>query len=296
LEDSAVSTPLVTIVTPSLNQAGFLEETIRSVLAQDYPNLEYAVVDGGSTDGSLAIIERYADRLAWWTSEPDGGQAAALNKAFGRARGEILGWLSSDDTLLPGAVSRVVETLVADPELLLVYGSALFVDEHGREIFPLEARPFDVAEMVRECANHVVQPGSLFRRRALELAGPFDDDAHYLFDFEFALRIWRAGGKVKSIPDRLATYRVHRGSKSGGGSLLKARDYARFADRFLRGSGLPGEEEGRASAYLAAGDYFYAAGHFPEARRYLTRSVRRHPTRRGLGLLARAYIRSLASR
>jgi glycosyltransferase involved in cell wall biosynthesis len=285
--------PLVTIVTPSLNQAAFLEEAIDSVLAQDYPNLEYAVVDGGSTDGSVAIVERYADRLAWWRSEPDGGQAAALNTAFGRARGEILGWLSSDDALLPGAVTRVVEELEADPELMLVYGSALFVDERGDEIFPLEARPFDVATMVRECANHVVQPGSLFRRRALELAGPFDDDAHYLFDFEFALRIWRAGGRVRSIPDRLATYRVHRGSKSGGGSLLKARDYARFADRFLAGSGLPGEAEGRASAYLAAGDYFYAARRLPEARRYLARSVRRRPTRRGLGLLARAYARSL---
>jgi glycosyltransferase involved in cell wall biosynthesis len=289
-----MTAPLVTIVTPSLNQAEFLEETIRSVLAQDYPNLEYAVVDGASTDGSLEIVERYAERLSWWTSEPDRGQAAALNTAFGRAGGEILGWLSSDDTLLPGAVNRVVREFESDPDLLLVYGSALFVDEDGGEIFPLEARPFDIAAMVRDCSNHVVQPGSLFRRRALELAGPFDEDAHYLFDFEFALRLWRAGGKVASIPDRLATYRVHRGSKSGGGSLLKARDYVRFADRFLAGSALPGEAEGRASAYLAAGDYFYSARHLREARRYLLHSLRRRPTRRGLGLLARASLRSLA--
>jgi glycosyltransferase involved in cell wall biosynthesis len=291
-----VTRPLVTIVTPSLNQADFLEAAIRSVLDQDYPNLEYAVVDGGSTDGSVAIVERYADRLAWWTSEPDGGQAAALNAAFARARGEILGWLSSDDTLLPGAVARVVRELESDPELMLVYGSALFVDESGDEIFPLEARPFDVATMVRECANHVVQPGSLFRREAFELAGPLAADAHYLFDFEFALRLWRAGAKVKAIPDRLATYRVHDRSKSGGGSLLKARDYARFGDRVLAGSGLPGESAGRASAYLAAGDYFYAARRLPEARRYLARAVRRRPTRRGLGLLARAYARSLVPR
>jgi glycosyltransferase involved in cell wall biosynthesis len=285
--------PLVTIVTPSLNQAEFLEETMRSVLAQDYPNLEYAVVDGGSSDGSVAIIEDYADRLAWWTNEPDRGQAAALNGAFARARGEILGWVSSDDTLLPGAVSRVVGELESDPDLLLVYGSALFVDERGAEIFPLEARSFDVAAMVRSCSNHVVQPGSLFRRRALELAGPFDEDAHYLFDFEFALRLWRSGGKVASIPDRLATYRVHRASKSGGGSLLKAHDYIRFADRFLAGSDLPGEAQGRASAYLAAGDYFYSARRLREARRYLLHSVLRRPTRRGLGLLARASLRSL---
>lgn len=285
--------PLVSIVTPSYNQARFLEETIRSVLDQDYPQLEYLVVDGGSDDGSVEVIERYADRLAWWTSEPDAGQAAALNKGFARARGHVLGWLSSDDTLLPGAVSRVVAELERDPEALLVYGEAVFVDEDGREIFPLEPRPFDVAAMVRACANHVVQPGSLFRRRALELAGPLDEDAHYLFDFEFVLRLARAGGKVVGVTDRLATYRVHPESKSGGGTLLKARDYARFADRFLAGSGLPGEAEGRASAYLAAGDYFYAARRLGEARRYLARSVARRPSRRGVSLLSRALLRSL---
>jgi glycosyltransferase involved in cell wall biosynthesis len=288
--------PLVSIVTPSYNQARFLEETIRSVLDQDYPRLEYLVVDGGSDDGSVDVIERYADRLAWWTSEPDAGQAAALNKGFARAGGEILGWLSSDDTLLPGAVSRVVAELERDRDAQLVYGEALFVDESGRELFPLPPRPFDVAAMVRACANHVVQPGSLFRRRALDLAGPLDEDAHYLFDFQFALRLWRAGGKAASVPDRLATYRVHAESKSGGGTLLKARDYVRFADRFLAGSGLPGEAEGRASAYLAAGDYFYAARRSREARRYLLRSVLGRPSRRGLGLLARAWGRTLARR
>jgi glycosyltransferase involved in cell wall biosynthesis len=285
---------LVSIVTPSYNQAQYLEETIQSVLAQDYPRVEYLVVDGGSDDGSVEVIERYADRLAWWASEPDSGQAAALNKGFAHASGEILGWLSSDDTLLPGAVRRVVDELERDPETMLVYGEALFVDERGGEIFPLTPRPFDVATMVRTCANHVVQPGSLFRRRALELGGPLNEEAHYLFDFEFALRLAQAGGKVARISDRLGTYRVHAESKSGGGTLLKARDYARFADGFLAGSGLPGEGEGRAAAYLAAGDYFYAGRRLGEAGRYLLRSLVRRPTRRGLGLLARTVLRSLA--
>ena len=288
--------PLVSIVTPSYNQARYLEETIRSVLEQNYPRVEYLVVDGGSDDGSVGVIERYADRLAWWTSEPDSGQAAALNKGFARAHGDILGWLSSDDTLLPGAVSRAVDALEGEPDAMLVYGEALFVDERGRELFPLRPRPFDVPTMVRSSANHVVQPGSLFRRRALELAGPLDEEAHYLFDFQFALRLWQAGGKVARVDDRLATYRVHADSKSGGGTLLKARDYVRFADRFLAGSGLPGEREGRASAYLAAGDYFYAARRLPEARRYLLRSLALRPTRRGVALLARTLVRSLTRR
>ncbi len=288
-----MTAPLVSILTPSFNQARFLEETLRSVLEQSYPRLEYLVVDGGSSDGSVEILRRYADRLAWWTSEPDSGQAAALNKGFEQARGEILGWVSSDDTLLPGAVATVVEELERDRETLLVYGEALFVDEDGRELFPLEPRPFDVAAMVSRCQNHVVQPGSLFRRRALELAGPFVEGAHYLFDFEFVLRLALAGGNVKWIPDRLATYRVHGESKSGGASLLKARDYVRFADGFLAGSNLPSAEEGRGSAYLAAGDYFYDAGRYAEARRYLWRALRGRPTRRGASLLGRALVRSV---
>lgn len=276
---------------PSFNQAEFLEEAITSVLDQDSLRVEALVVDGGSTDGSVEIIRRYGDRLAWWVSEADRGQAAALNKGFARAEGEYLGWLASDDKLLPGAVTRVVTELESEPEALLVYGEALFVDRQGDEIFPLEPRPFDVESMVRSCSNHVVQPGSLFRRRAFELAGPLDEESHYLFDFEFVLRLAQAGGKVVSIPDRLATYRVHPASKSGGGSLLKARDYVRFAESFLAGSALPGADEGRASSYLAAGDYFYDAGMFADARRCLLRSLRR-PTRRGAGLLARAVARS----
>jgi glycosyltransferase involved in cell wall biosynthesis len=281
--------PLVSIAVSSFNQGRWLEEALRSVLEQDYEPLEVLVADGGSTDGSLDVIRRYADRLAWWTSGRDRGQAAALNAAFGRASGEFLGWLASDDALLPGAVSRVVSELERDPELLLVYGEALFVDEDGEELFPLEPRPFDVEAMVRTCENHVVQPGSLFRRRAYELAGPFAEDAYYFFDFEFVLRLARHG-RVAPIPDRLATYRVHPESKSGGAPLAKARDYVRLADRVFAGSGLPAAEEGRATAYVRAGEYFYDALELEQARRYLGRGLRRRLSRRGLSLLGKSAL------
>jgi GT2 family glycosyltransferase len=140
--------------------------------------------------------------------------------------------------------------------------------------------------MLRRAENFVVQPGSLFRRRAWELAGPLDEDSHYLFDFEFALRVARHG-QVRPIPDRLALYRVHPESKSGGGSLLKARDYARFADR------MGDEREGRARALLAAGDYFYDARELAAARHALVSSLRLRPSRRGAALLARTLARSV---
>jgi glycosyltransferase involved in cell wall biosynthesis len=273
-----VSGPVVSIVTPSLNQAQFLEEAIRSVLDQDYPHIEYGIVDGGSTDGSVEIIRRYEHRLAWWTSAPDRGQAAALNQGFARTTGELLGWLNSDDALRPGTIRRVVAEFDRDPDLLLVYGDADFVDEGGRRLFTLAARDFDVDEMRRTCSNHVVQPGSLFRREALR---PFNEEAYYFFDFEWVLGL--PPSRVRRIHETLASYRVHPASKSVGEPSRKARDYVRIADEVLGPAG-------RTSAYLAAGEYFYDALELAQARRYLLRSAPRRPSGRSLSLLGKSLL------
>jgi glycosyltransferase involved in cell wall biosynthesis len=292
-----VAGPLVSIVTPSFNQAAFLEEALCSVLEQDYPRVEYLVVDGGSTDGSVEIVRRYEDRLAWWTSEPDDGQADALNKGFARANGEILGWVSSDDTLLPGTVARLVERFERDPDLLLVYGDALYTDEVSARTGYLPSRPYDVGEMVRRCECYVVQPGSLFRRRAWELAGPFDPTRHWFFDFELFVRVGRHG-RVERVQEPLATYRVHPGSKSFAGYETMARDYVRVADEFysdgLFRDELAGlEREARSSAYLQAGENFYAALDLASARSCFARALRLHPrnaSRRSLSLLAKSLL------
>ena len=141
---AAVLKPTVTLVTPSFNQGPFLERTIRSVLAQDYEAVEYIIVDGGSTDNSAQVIERYADRLAWWTTFPGSNQVEALKSGFARASGSLLGWINSDDVLFPGAISAAVNAFCRDPELLLAYGDNVLLDEHDRELGLLPAREFDV--------------------------------------------------------------------------------------------------------------------------------------------------------
>ena len=181
-----MSRPLVSIVTPSYNQAAFLEETIRSVLEQDYEPIEYVVVDGGSTDGSVEIIRRYQDRLAWWVSEPDGGQPQGLNKGFARSTGELMGFLNSDDTLLPGAISRLVAELGRDPEALVAYGDAVYVDEGGSETHYGKSKVWGVGPMARVATGTVMPSASLWRRRAWELAGPFDESYQVWFDVLFS--------------------------------------------------------------------------------------------------------------
>src|SRR5258706_7179490 len=127
-------TPLVSIITPSFNQARYLEATIRSVLEQDYPNVEYIIVDGSSTDGSADIIKKYEKNLAWWVSEKDAGQTDAINKGFARAKGEILAWINSDDTYIPGSLGAAVKYLIKNPQVALVYSNCNYIDEEGRLI------------------------------------------------------------------------------------------------------------------------------------------------------------------
>ena len=172
--------PLVSIVTPSYNQARFLEATLRSVLEQDYPNMEYLVVDGASTDGSVEIIRRYADRLAWWVSEKDSGQSEAINKAFRRAHGEFVGWLNSDDIYLPGAVSAAIKVFQSHPEAGLVYGDAQAIDADGRPFNLMRTRQYTLADLM--AFNIICQPAAFMRRSVLEEAGYLNPAYQLLMD------------------------------------------------------------------------------------------------------------------
>lgn len=204
--------PLVSIVTPSFNQAQYLEETIRSVLGQDYPAIEYIIVDGGSTDGSQEIIRRYANRLAWWVSEPDRGQTDAINKGFAHARGELFAWLNSDDTYLPGAVSQAVATLQAHPEAGMVYGDANLVDETGAVIGRFPAAQTDYRRLRRGYV-HIPQQAAFFRASLWRQVGPLDPTFYFAMDYDLWVRLAKLA-PLHYQPRLWANFRIHGGGKS----------------------------------------------------------------------------------
>ncbi len=180
--------PRVTVVTPSYNQATYLERTIRSVLDQDYPNLEYFVVDGGSTDGSVDIIRRYADRLAWWVSEPDGGQTEAINKGLRRATGEWVAWQNSDDTYYSGVFRELAETAEKNPQAGLIIGNMMLVDEHDQPLRDIRYVRPSYKSLLAE--GMVLTNQSAFWRRSVhEKIGFLDERYHCAFDYEWFLRL-----------------------------------------------------------------------------------------------------------
>ena len=204
--------PLVSIVTPSFNQAAFLEETVLSVLKQDYPAIEYIIVDGGSTDGSREIIERYSDRLGWWVSEPDKGQTDALNKGFARANGEILAWLNSDDTYLPGALAQAVERLQQNPEVGMVYGDANLVDKAGRVIGKFPAAQTDYRRLRRGYV-HIPQQSAFFRASLWKQVGPLDPSFYFAMDYDLWVRLAHLRPLLYT-PQLWANFRLHESGKS----------------------------------------------------------------------------------
>ena len=205
--------PVVSIVTPSFNQARFLEATIESVLSQDYPRIEYMVVDGGSTDGSLDIIQKYAGRLAWWVSEKDRGQTDAINKGFNRATGQILAWLNSDDTYEPRAVGKAVKYLMAHPELGMVYADCNYINEEGRVIGRFPAAQTDLKRL-REGYSHIPQQTMFFRAGLWQQVGPLDPSFYFAMDYDLWTRI-ASRSTLRYLPgETWANFRLHSSGKT----------------------------------------------------------------------------------
>jgi glycosyltransferase involved in cell wall biosynthesis len=204
--------PLVSIVTPSFNQARYLEATIQSVISQDYVRLEYIIMDGGSTDGSVDIIKKYEDKLAWWVSEKDQGQTDAINKGFSRAKGEILAWINSDDTYQPGAISSAVNVLLAHPEIGLVYGNANYINVDGNIIGHFPAAQTDLARLRRGYV-HIPQQTAFFRGDLWRSVGPLDPSFYFAMDYDLWVRL-ALRSQVKYNPQTWANFRLHTSGKT----------------------------------------------------------------------------------
>lgn len=202
--------PQVSIVTPSFNMARYLEETIESVLGQDYPHIEYIVMDGGSTDGSVELLRKYEGRLRF-ESRPDKGQGDAINRGFLQSHGQIFAYLNADDTYLPGAVSTAVRHLAAHPSFAGVYGEANHVDEHGELIEGYPTRGFDFERLAEEC--FICQPAMFLRRDAFAEAGMIDPGLHIALDYDLWIRIAKRRPLLK-VDEVLATSRMHRDNKT----------------------------------------------------------------------------------
>jgi len=212
----SVPLPSISLVTPSLNQGHFLRATIESVLSQDYPRLEYFVQDGGSTDGTLEVLAHYAGRVPF-VSEPDRGQADAINKGLRRAHGDVLGYLNSDDVLRAGALRAVGEVFSGRPEVVFVWGRAAYLDAEGRTVSPCLVRPRALEQLADSC--FIAQPAAFFRRRVWDEVGEFDETLHHTMDYDYWFRIVeRFGPELGLFLDlELAGARLHEEAKTVAG-------------------------------------------------------------------------------
>lgn len=251
--------PLISIVIPSFNQAVYLEQAILSVFEQQYPALEVMVVDGGSTDGSVEVIKKYHKRLAWWISEPDRGQADAINKGLERAKGEYCAWLNSDDYYLPGAFKEAVEIFSRDPNLGLVYGDVLAVDGSGKKINLIRYGEWGLDGLV--CFRIIGQPSVFLRRSVVLKSGLLDQRFHYLLDHHLWLRVALLS-EMRYVPRTWAAARFHAAAKN----VAMASKFGSEAYAIVEWM----ESQGAFSTYLAAKRNQILAGAHRINARYLS--------------------------
>jgi glycosyltransferase involved in cell wall biosynthesis len=212
------SYPRISIVTPSFNQGQFLERTILSVLNQNYPNLEYIIIDGGSSDGSIEIIKKYSKYLSYWTSEKDKGQSNAINKGFEKSTGDILAWLNSDDIYLPGALVFISKYMEKNKNVEMVYGRCYIIDKDDKILKESYTVPFDPIFYLHKLIS-IAQPASFWRRSLYLIAGPLNEQNYTCMDHELFVRFIKIGATIVYIDRLFAGFRIHPASISGSGRL-----------------------------------------------------------------------------
>jgi glycosyltransferase involved in cell wall biosynthesis len=249
--------PLVTVITPAYNRESLLEETISSVLSQDYPNLEFIVLDDGSTDNTLQVIKKYHDKIRWETHE-NMGETNTVNKGFSMANGEIIGIVNSDDPLLPGAIRKMVELIISKPELAVVYPDWNMIDCKGKVIQNIKTYEYSSSSDMIRRHYCLPGPGAFFRREVIEKLKGRDPQFRYVADLDFWFRACLLG-PFERVPETLATFRVHPDSATlSHQGIVMAEEHIRLIEKVYSLHGLPDEvvkvkKEAYSSAYYIAG-------------------------------------------
>lgn len=220
--------PKITIITPSFNQGCYLEETIASVLNQNYPNLEYMIFDGGSQDNSVEIIKKYESCISYWESAPDKGQANALNKGFRRATGDIIGWLNSDDIYLCGALHAVASEFLAR-DISFLYGGCMFFYENQRHLDMVRLPRHRITDYL-PAFDYIDQPSSFWTRGVMDEIGLLDEDMHYAFDWDYFIKIYKKYPLFCSDAV-LSGYRIHATHKTGTGGEKRRKEILSIIER-----------------------------------------------------------------
>jgi hypothetical protein len=291
--------PRITVVTPSLNQGEFIEETIRSVVLQGYPNLEYIIMDGGSDDGTVDIIRRYEKYLADWCSERDRGQSHAINKGWRRATGEIVAWLNSDDYYVPGTLFRVASAFsAAGGKVGMVHARTQVVDRHGTPIGEY-GRAFNLVDSLRRSQSGVAQPSTFVRAECVRVVGGLAEDLHMAMDWDLWNRL-AMETSVSFVPETWSCFRRWQGSKTERDLSAFGPEQLTSVRRFYQQRTLPRElravrGEALAAAGVAAAASYCASGRFCDMRRAFLGALRNHPTA-AVRLAGRNNTRYLAGR
>lgn len=270
----------ISVVVPSYNQGKFIRRTIDSILDQGYPDLELIVMDGGSTDETLAVLKSYGDRI-FWQSAPDRGQTQAVNNGWKHATGEILGWVNSDDILLPGALRAVADCYQSQPAIQWLYGHCRYIDAADRVLGDYPTRPYNFETLIKNIQNYIPQPAVFLRREVIGDVGYLNETLHYVMDLEYWLRL---GMRFPAfyLDQPLACLRLHQEAKSVASFEKFSLELATVMESFFTRTDLPEnlrclKTASLARAYLLAADMNFWAGDLHAARQFALKSWQQQP-------------------